>query len=152
MHTELIKECFFPLSFFKISSAPSLLSGFDISSPDKSITLSAPKTNLASKIIDQNNAGKTFDPNDFDVDLQDAFLADDQEQTQEPQAAAEATPETPEEQAPEGEGAEEEGAGLLVGDEELESAAEGGESLLEEDLISEIAKILDEELVGLKPV
>jgi C4-type Zn-finger protein len=88
-----------------------------------------------------------FDPNDFDVDLQDAFLADDQEQTQEPQAAAEATPETPEEQAPEGEGAEEEGAGLLVGDEELESAAEGGESLLEEDLISEIAKILDEELV-----
>ena len=30
------------------------------------ILISAPKTNLASKIIDQNNAGRSFDPDDFD--------------------------------------------------------------------------------------
>ena len=30
------------------------------------ILISAPKNNLASKIIDQNNAGKSFDPSDFD--------------------------------------------------------------------------------------
>jgi len=30
------------------------------------ILISAPKNNLASKIIDQNNAGKSFDPKDFD--------------------------------------------------------------------------------------
>ena len=30
------------------------------------ILISAPKNNLASKIIDQNNAGRSFDPSDFD--------------------------------------------------------------------------------------
>ena len=47
IHTELIKECFFPLSFFKILRASSLLSGFDINSPVRSMTLSAPKTKLS---------------------------------------------------------------------------------------------------------
>ena len=47
MHTELINLCFLPLSFFKIVKASSLLSGLDINSLSKSITLSAPKTNLS---------------------------------------------------------------------------------------------------------
>ena len=44
--TTYLSKSFFPLSFFKIFKASSLLSGFEINSPVKSITLSAPKIKL----------------------------------------------------------------------------------------------------------
>src|SRR6056300_1210555 len=45
IQTELIRWCFFPFKDFKISSASFLLLGLEITSPLKSITLSAPTTN-----------------------------------------------------------------------------------------------------------
>ena len=47
MQTELISECFLPFNFFRVLNASSLLSGLEINSPSKSITLSAPITKVS---------------------------------------------------------------------------------------------------------
>ena len=94
-----------------------------------------------------------FDPNDFNVDLEDAFLSDDEVEQAEQQMGGEPEAELGGE-APAGEdmelggdlGGEAGGEAGGLGDMDLGGDAEAGESLLEEDLINEIAKLLDEEL------
>jgi len=92
-----------------------------------------------------------FDPNDFNVDLEDAFLSDEEKEAAEQEMGGE---EELGGEAPEGEdmelggdlGGEEMGGMPSLEGGDLDAAAEGGESLLEEELINEIAKLLDEEL------